>query len=40
MRYPAILLYGLTLARSGGVDATPPPMSFSELDATPFGGSC
>ena len=23
----------------GGVDAT-PPMSFSELDATPFGGSC
>ena len=23
----------------GGVDAT-PPMSFSELDATPFGESC
>ena len=33
-------LFPLTLARSGGVDATPPPMSFSELDAIPFGESC
>ena len=31
----------ITLARSGGGGLMqPPPMSFSELDATPFGGSC
>ena len=30
----------LILASGGAVDATPPPMSFYELHAKPFGVSC
>ena len=34
-------MFYLTLARSGGGGVLmQPPMSFSELDATPFGESC